>query len=69
LDKPGYVDLSKAAVDFADAVVKGHENISPELEEYIKQSGFVYHDGTDLIENPQNIMDVYKEILVEESVA
>ena len=69
LDKPSFVDLSKAAVDFADAVVKGHENINPELEEYIKQSGVLYHDGTDLIENPQSIMDVYKEILVEESVA
>lgn len=69
LDKPGYVDLSKAAIDFADAVVKGHENIDPELEEYIKKADVIYQDGTDLLENPQNIMNLYDEILVEESVA
>jgi starch synthase len=69
LEDATFLALNKKAVDFVDAVVKGDDEIDPELEAYIKEKGVVYHDGTDLIEHPENIMKVYKEILVEESVA
>lgn len=69
LDKPSYVDLNKAAIDFADAIIKGNEDISPEIESYIGEKGVYYFDGTDLIENPEKILEVYNEVLETEHVA
>ncbi len=66
LDKPSFNDLNKAAVDFSHAVVKAQSEIDPELEAYIKEKGVVYFDGSDLINNPQDILNVYKDIIVEE---
>lgn len=69
LEQPNYADLNKVAIDFADAIVKGQEGIDPELEAYVKEKGLPYFDGTDLIDNPDQIMELYKEVLIEESVA
>lgn len=66
LDKPSFVDLNKAAVDHVHAVVKGTETIDEDLEAYIKSKDLVYFDGSGLISNPEDIVNVYKEILVEE---
>lgn len=66
---PNYLNFSKAAIDFADAIVKGQEGVHPELEAYIEEKGLPYFDGTNLIEKPADIMELYREVLVEESVA
>jgi starch synthase len=63
LDKPTHADLTKAAIDFADAVVKGEPNVDPEIEAYVNQKGVFYFDGSDLIDNPERILEVYKEVL------
>ena len=36
---PTFVNISKAAIDLADGVIKGSAKINPELEKYIKKSG------------------------------
>jgi len=69
LEQPSYLDLNKAAIDFADAIVKGQEGVPDELESYAKSKGVPYFDGTDLLDNPERIMELYKELLVEASVA
>jgi starch synthase len=66
LDKPSFNDLNKAAVDFSHAIVKGHAEIDPDVDAYIKSKGIVYFDGSNLIDNPEEILNVYKDILVEE---
>jgi starch synthase len=35
---PTYVNLIKSAIDFSDAVIKGSENINPEIENYISKA-------------------------------
>lgn len=69
LNKPSFVDMNKAAIDFADAVVKGQPDIDPEIEKYISEKGTFYFDGSDLIDNPEKILEVYKEVLMTEHVA
>ncbi len=34
--KPSYVSISKAAIDFADAIIYGREKINDEVEKYLK---------------------------------
>jgi starch synthase len=36
-DDPNYVNLSKMAIDNADGVIKGSQNINPELEQYFDE--------------------------------
>ncbi len=38
-DAPDYKALSKLAIDFADGIAQGAENVDPELLEYAKASG------------------------------
>lgn len=66
LDKPSYNDLNKNAIDFCHAIVKGHTEIDADVDQYIKDKGIVYFDGSGLIDNPEGILSVYKDILVEE---
>ncbi len=35
---PTFVNLSKLAIDYSDATIKGSENINPEVESYMKES-------------------------------
>ena len=37
LKKPTYENLMKIAIDSSDAIIKGSENISPEINEYLKK--------------------------------
>lgn len=39
LEPANFVNLSKLAIDNADGIIKGSENINPELEKYINDSG------------------------------
>lgn len=55
--KPNYVSLMKAAIDFSDAVVMGVEKINPEVQDYISKS------SKPLLEyqSMDNYIDVYNE--------
>lgn len=67
LDKPSYTDLTKAAIDFSDAVVKGSSELDPDVEAYIKdKKDLVFFDGSNLVDNPKDILSVYKDLVVEE---
>ena len=39
IEDPSYLNLMKTAIDAADAVTIGDNEVSPELVEYAKQSG------------------------------
>jgi len=48
-----YVNLTKAAIDYSDAVIIGSEKIDPELDEYVsnlKKPVLEYQKGTDYID-------------------
>jgi len=42
LKTPTYENLSKMAIDYSDAVIKGTENINSEVEKYVKSSGKLF---------------------------
>ncbi|SHJ35008.1 starch synthase [Tangfeifania diversioriginum] len=44
LKTPTYENLSKMAVDYSDAVIKGTENINSEVEKYVKSSEKLFLD-------------------------
>ncbi|GET27355.1 glycogen/starch synthase [Prolixibacter sp. NT017] len=44
LSDPTFVNLSKLAVDYSDATIKGSESINEEVENYMKQSGKLFLD-------------------------
>lgn len=51
--KPTYVNMIKAAIDFSDAIIIGQENINPEIQNYIVESGkpfLPYHGEENYIE-------------------
>lgn len=54
---PGYVSISKSAIDFSDAVIFGSEKINPELEAYVKESGKPYLEYQD----PETYVDTFSE--------
>jgi len=66
--KPTYVNLLKAAIDFSDAIIIGHQQIHPELSKYVEDSGkpVLVHEQRD------DYIDVYNkfydELLVEQAV-
>jgi starch synthase len=39
LENPTYLNISKIALDFSDAVIQGSRVILPEIEQYIKETG------------------------------
>ncbi len=57
LDPPSFVNLTKLAIDNSDGIIKGSENINPELEEYIKNSGKPYLE----YQPEEKYMDAYNE--------
>jgi len=42
LNEPNYVNVSQFAINYSDAVIKGSENINPEVEKYIKETGNLF---------------------------
>jgi len=44
LKEPTFVNLSKLAIDYSDATIKGSESINNELEDYMKASGKPFLD-------------------------
>lgn len=39
LEKPNYVNLSKLAINYSDAVIQATKNISPDLEKFVAETG------------------------------
>jgi starch synthase len=44
INEPNFVNLSKLAIDYSDATIKGSETINNELEDYMKVSGKPFLD-------------------------
>src|ERR1035437_5942726 len=42
VDDPSYLNLSKMAIQYSDAVIQGSPKINPELSEYIQSSGKLF---------------------------
>lgn len=66
--EPTYLNLSKIAIDYADGLIFGDEQIDPEVEKYARESGkplLEYHDKDTYIDAYN---DFYDEVLVSESV-
>ena len=54
---PGYVSISKSAIDFSDAVIFGSEKINPDLETYVKESGKPFLEYQD----PETYIDAFSD--------
>jgi starch synthase len=65
---PSYVNINKAAIDFADAIIIGSPNVSSELTRYIKSSDKPYLEFQPMEKYIDAFSDFYDEILVNESV-
>jgi starch synthase len=44
VDDPSYVNVSKMAIQFSDAVIQGSPKINPEISEFIQSSGKLFLD-------------------------
>jgi starch synthase len=67
--KPTYVNLHKAAIDFSDALILGDQDINPEIMEYLEKSGKPYLEFKDEESYIDAYSEFYDKILVEEEVA
>ena len=65
---PTFVNFSKAAIDYSDGIILGHQNINPELEAYARSSKkpLLEYQSMDTYIDAFN--DFYDEVLVNESV-
>ena len=63
LTKPTYENLMKVAIDSSDAVIKGSENISSEINDYLKKykNPILEHQPIDSFAEPY--MDFYNNLL------
>lgn len=68
LKTPNFVNLSKTAIDHADAVIKGSPKINSDIEKYIKKSGKPWLEYKDKDEYVDAYNDFYDEILELEPV-
>jgi len=69
LDKANYQSLCKSSIDFSDGLIKSHESLDEEIENHAREKGLTIFDGMNFKDNPASILNVYNEILIEESVA
>lgn len=65
---PNYINLTKSAIDFSDAVIKGSEATEKEINTYLRASGKPVLE----YQSPEDYMDAYSEfydaVLEEEGV-
>lgn len=57
LEEPDYVNISKFAIDYSDAVIKGTENVNTEVEKYIKDTGKLFLD----YQSKEDYIDAYND--------
>ncbi len=65
---PTYANISKIAIDYADGIIFGDQEVDPVLEQYARESGkplLEYHDRDSYIDAYNQF---YDEVLVSESV-
>ena len=55
LNEPDYKNISKLAIHYSDAIIKGAEIINPELEKYIQSSGKLFLD----YQSRENYLEAY----------
>ncbi|MBM3403758.1 MAG: glycogen synthase [Bacteroidetes bacterium] len=65
---PNYVNLMKGAIDYADGIIMGSENIHPEVKNYLVKTGKPYLGYQSMETYIDAYSDFYDEILVNESV-
>ncbi|MEE4178213.1 MAG: glycogen/starch synthase [Bacteroides sp.] len=65
---PTFVNISKAAIDYADGVIFGHQDIHPEVEQYARQSNKPLLDYQPMETYIEAFNDFYDEVLVNEPV-
>ena len=63
LSKPNYENLMKVAIDSSDAVIKGSENISSEINEYLKKYKKPILDFQPIDSFAEPYMDFYNNLL------
>ena len=63
---PTYVNLIKAAIDYADGLIFGSPEIHPELLSYVKESGKPILDYQPMESYIDSYSDFYDEFLVNE---
>tara|TARA_B100001027_G_scaffold47258_1_gene31022 strand:- start:3162 stop:3968 length:807 start_codon:yes stop_codon:yes gene_type:complete len=63
LSKPNYENLMKVAIDSSDAVIKGSENISSEINEYLKKYKKPILDYQPIDSFAEPYMDFYNNLL------
>ena len=63
LSKPTYENLMKVAIDSSDAVIKGSENISTEINEYLKKYKKPILDFQPIDSFAEPYMDFYNNLL------
>ncbi len=61
--EPNFLNMTKAAIDFSDAVIEGVENINPEIKSYLKKSGKKKLDHQSIDNYVQVYNDFYDQIL------
>lgn len=65
---PSYVSLTKAAIDFSDALVLGDKEIHPEVREYLEKSGKPFLEYQDEEHYVEAYDEFYDKVLQEEAV-
>jgi starch synthase len=63
VDEPSYVNLSKMAIQYSDAVIQGSPKINSELTEYIQSSGKLFLDYQPEHTNIDAYNDLYDKML------
>ena len=68
-EEASFENLSKAAVQFSDAVVKASPDTPDEIMEYAQSLEIPVFDYPEISEKPADIVNVYKEVTSEATVA
>ena len=68
LKDPSFVNISKAAMDYSDAVIKGSEKVHPDLEKYFKALSKPTLGFKTVEEYVEAYSNFYDEVLEEETV-
>lgn len=61
-EEPSYINIMKTAIDVADAIVIGEENIHKELYDYAKSTGkpiLEYQEDEKIVESHKNLYDQF----------
>jgi starch synthase len=66
--EPTFVNISKAAIDYSDGIIFGHENINSEVEKYARQSNKPVLEYQPMETYIDAFNDFYDEVLINEPV-